>query len=349
MLCNDYTTQLLGLKDILITDVQENQQNLVISIKSAKSAPVCHCCGANTRIHTYRTQLVKDLRVRGKPVLLRLKKRGWRCCSCGISFFEKINFLPKYHRMTQRVYENILRALRENYSMKSVANTFNVSVNTVSRVFDLVSYGLYKLPSVLSIDEFKGNAGNQKYQLILANPHNKKVLDILPIREKTHIIDYFKQFKDRNQVKYLVMDMWKPYYEISWMFPNATIVVDKYHYIRQVYWALDRVRKRVQKLFADQKHIYFKRSKKLLFAPFEKLSQENKDAVKVMLYQHQDLHTAWQLKELFHGFRTCTNSKQGRGILMQWILTAQEARLPEFDACITAFLNWFNPILNSLD
>lgn len=65
--------------------------------------------------------------------------------------------------------------MRENYSMKSIAAKHNVvSVNTVSRIFDIVDYNLYRLPRVLAFDEFKGNAGGQKYQAILTDPTRKE-------------------------------------------------------------------------------------------------------------------------------------------------------------------------------
>jgi transposase len=54
----------------------------------------------------------------------------------------------------------------------------NTSINTVSRVFDIVNYQLYKLPEVIAIDEFKGNAGGEKYQVVITNPKTRKVLDI---------------------------------------------------------------------------------------------------------------------------------------------------------------------------
>lgn len=75
------------------------------------------------------------------------------------------------------------------------------------------------------------------------------------------------------------MDMYSPYFEVCRaMFPKAKIIADKYHYIRQVYWALDRVRKLVQKGFIKEKRIYFKRSRKLLYAPYDKLNDEDKQA-----------------------------------------------------------------------
>lgn len=148
------------------------------------------------------------------------------------------------------------------------------------------------------------------------------------------------------------MDMWQPYHGISkWLFPNAKIIVDRYHYVRQVYWALEKVRKRVQKRSSDEKRIYFKHSKKLLlWAEYDRLNGDSKQALlRLMLSQSYDLHMAWQLKELFISFRRCKSSLDGKKLLRNWILTAQETKLPESAACTTAFTNWFNEILNSLD
>jgi transposase len=58
------------------------------------------------------------------------------------------------------------------------------------------------LPEVISIDEFKGNSGGQKYNTIVADPKGRKVLDILPNRFEGDLIKYFSQFPSKNDVKY---------------------------------------------------------------------------------------------------------------------------------------------------
>lgn len=347
----DCSTDLLGLKDVSVTSVKEDAYALYVHIETKPKECTCPCCRTVTHyIHDYRLQKIRDLPLRGKYLYLLLKKRRYVCKHCGKRFFEKYSFLPRFHRMTQRVYENIIRSLYDSVSMKSVSSGFNVSTNTVSRVFDLVHRKLFKLPKVLSIDEFKGNAGGEKYQVILANPAQRRVLDILPTRYSTDLIEYFKSFQDRNIVEYVVMDMYSPYFEVCRaMFPKAKIIADKYHYIRQVYWALDRVRKLVQKGFVKEKRIYFKHSRKLLYAPYDSLSDEDKQALRIMLSQDFNLQEAWQLKEMFRDFRQCKSSDAGRKILRDWLLTAQECNIPEFKDCITAFTNWFKEILNSLD
>ena len=92
-------------------------------------------------------------------------------------------------------------------SDKGVATQFNISSTTALRYFDLVEYRCVKLPQVLSIDEFKGNAGGEKYQCILTDPDGRKVMDILPNRFEEDLIRYFKAFPNRSDVKFFVTDM----------------------------------------------------------------------------------------------------------------------------------------------
>lgn len=130
--------------------------------------------------------------------------------------------------MTQRLISPIINEMKSTYSLKSVAKRANVSTPAVCRVFKYVSYSLTKLPTFLSIDEFKGNIEAGKYQCIITDPHNRK------------------------DVKYFVMDMWKPYKDFAETFFNsATIVIDKYHFIRQAIWAFERVRSRILHIMAS--------------------------------------------------------------------------------------------------
>src|SRR5690606_10050131 len=121
-------------------------------------------------------------------------------------------------------------------SMTSVAKCANVSVPTVTRIFNYVNYTVPTLPKVLCIDEFKGNAETGKYQCILVDGEKNKVLDILPDRSQSHLVSYFKEIprRERSDVKFFVCDMWQPYVDLARIyFPNAKIIIDKYHFIRQ--------------------------------------------------------------------------------------------------------------------
>ena len=99
------------------------------------------------------------------------------------------------------------------------------------------------LPKVLSIDEFKGNSGGQKFQAILTDARDHRLFDILPSRNQTDLMQYLLSFPNRKDVQYLITDMNQVYRDLAvQFFPNAKIVIDKFHVVRYVTWALENVR-----------------------------------------------------------------------------------------------------------
>ena len=153
--------------------------------------------------------------------------------------------------------------------------------------------------------------------------------------------------KERNNVKVLVMDMHSNYKEIRWLFPSVEIVVDKYHFVRQVYFALDNVRKRIQKQFSHDKILHFKHNRYALWKDFKDLKEETKILLLRMLDHNGDLYSAWTFKEWFSKIKKLKNHDEAKSALHNWIVCAENENIPEFKSCITAFKNWFGYILNS--
>ena len=71
--------------------------------------------------------------------------------------------------------------LKEVQNVSAVARQVGISPSTIFRRIEDIKYPKPSvLPQVLSIDEFKGNAGGEKFQAILTDPKNHKIFDILP-------------------------------------------------------------------------------------------------------------------------------------------------------------------------
>ena len=350
MLYKHFTEKLLGLQDVEIEKIEEIDNTVHIYCQLKRKMHHCpHCSAKTDKIHDYRQQVVKDIPAFGKRILIHLKKRRYRC-TCGKRFAEKNTFLPRYHRMTNRLCAYIIDKLRMEISFTSVAREVNLSVPTVVRVFDLVSYSPKSLPIALSIDEFKGNTNNEKYQCILTDPVNKIVLDILPKRTESYLSDYFNQFdkSERDKVNYFVSDMWKTFANISnvW-FKNSTHIVDKYHWVRQVMWAFENVRKEEQKKFNKTHRRYFKKSRKLLLKRYEELTDEQKQQVNIMLYASPTLSTAHFYKEDFLKILDCDNREAARKAMSEWINSSFDCGIPQFEKCAKTMVNWLTGILNS--
>ena len=351
MLYEDNTAKLLGLEDVIVKKVRDEGQEKHIEIELPRRRHVCPCCGTETdQIHDYRMQKIRDISSFGKNVYLHLRKRRYVCNCCGKRFYEENSFLPRYHRMTSRKNARIIEDFRDTVSASYIAKKHNISVSTALRYFNLVAYSCKKLPEVLSIDEFKGDADGEKYQTILTDPNNRKIMDILPNRKKSDLIRYFRQFKNRNEVKYFIMDMNPHFREVAEIcFPKATIVIDRYHVTRQVIWALERVRKEVQKHLSGEWRRFCKHSKALLNKPPQKLSDEERQKLRIILGLSTRLEQAYYLKNDFLFLMHSPNSEVAEELLSDWIVSTENAHLPEFYECTRAIHNWSKYILNSFD
>ena len=250
--------------------------------------------------------------------------------------------------MTQRTILALIDRLRDCRSYSSVAREFRLSVPTVIRFFRNVRYSKpVQLPEVLGIDEFKGNSGGEKFHGILTDLGKKQVIDIMKTRYEHDLCDYFKKY-DRSGVKYFVSDMYKPYAEIAaCYFPNATYVIDKYHWIRQAIWAFEAVRKDVQKQFSKQYRIYFKKSRHLLLKHMDKLKPEQRQQVFIMLDISPTLSTAYFLKEQLYAILSENDPDKQKKLFSNWIEEAEESDIPAFAKCANTYRNWFTPITNS--
>ena len=354
MLSIDYTQKLLNLQGVLVKKVTSVHSFTMIDIEMPVTTHTCPHCGTHTSyIHDYRRQLIKDIPAFGQAVILNYRRRRYRCPHCGKCFSEQHPFVPRYHRMTSRLVAHIIDQLRCECSFTSVAKSVNLSVSTVIRVFDMLSFPHpQKLPHVFAIDEFKGNTGNIKYQCIITDPASKRVLDILPDRSQQQLIDYLKQWhsKSRKRVRYFVSDMWQQYTDIaSAFFKNATQVIDRYHFIRQIIWAFDNVRKRVQKLYGDRNRKLFKHSKRLLIKRSSKLKDYEKERINAMMYISDELRQAYYLKEEFYTIIDAQSREEAKKLMADWILSAQNSGIPEYTSCSNTLINWQTGILNSFD
>ena len=348
----EYTTELLKLEDAQIERMEETEEEIILQISLKRKMHNCPRYKAETdQVHDYRIRAVRDLSIRGKPLKLLYRRRRYFCPSGGKRFSEACAFLGKYQRFTYQVTERIMQLLHHRWSMKDIARDTRTSVSGVARCLALYPQGkLRELPRVLSFDEFKGNANGERFQCILTAPEERRILDILPDRKGSTIQSYLRSFSNRQDVQYVVMDMNQGYRDIARaFFPQAKIVIDRFHVARYCTWAMDDVRRAVQKHLLPASRKHFKRSRRLLIARRALLSEEDRAAVDVMLHFSERLYQAYALKELFFQFMDAKSSSTAAELLSKWFDAYDRLQLPEFSPCRRMLKNWKPYILNAFD
>lgn len=351
MLYSDCIEKLIQLEDVIVTNIECIEKEMHIYLRMEQRVHRCPRCGTFTsKIHDYRIQLVKDVSICGFNTILHLKKRRHVCNSCGKRFYEKISFLPKYHRFTNRVFMQVFEQLKDCRSIKNIAGANNMSPPTAAKVVNMIGHTTNKLPEVLAIDEFRGNAEGERFQCILADPKNHKVLDILPTRKHEDIYHYLGKFKNHNDVKVVVMDMSGGYKSLmKRLFPQAAIVTDKYHYVRQICYAIEKVRIEEQKRHSGRWRKYFKRSKAVLLKNPSKLTTEDRLQLENIFRISPKLEKAYALKQMFEHFKDSGTRHDASLRLARFIMEAQKSELEPFVKVSFTYQRWSKEILNSFE
>lgn len=346
-----------GFEDVIITKMERVEERLSIHVELPVKEHVCPSCKNRTqKIHDYRLQKIKHLKIFERHTLLFYKRRRY-ACSCGKRFSEMNTLVERYQRFSVELNQAIKIRSIKGKTFKETAEVYGTSPSSVVRRFDklaeeTVNEEAKELPKVIAIDEYKGDTREGKYQLIIANGLTKEPIDILPNRYKNTLKHYLRKYG--AQVEVVVMDMSQSFKAaVQQALGKPVIVADRFHFVRYIYWALDGVRRRVQSNWHDydrkkckkMRHVFYKRS--------SRLSDDDKWYLKRYLEMSPELRRAYELKEMF--CKWFDEAKQNgedhilqtKSSLYRLYEEIDNAGIPEFQRAAQTLKNWQIEILNS--
>ena len=265
----DYTKLMLNIED---KNIYFNENCLeIVNIKGIKTkvfhgyltyipnyCPKCGCVNESfddiIKWNWKRNCKIKVTKACSYNTLLMLDKQRFLCKNCNRTFTASTNVVDFHKQISNDTNLNIKLDLMEKGSEKDIAKRNNVSPNHVNRILDTISqdkliknYG--KLPEKMGIDEFNATKDTKsKMAFIIVNQDSRNIFDINNSRLSYDIEKYFKRYskQERDKVKLITMDLYKPYYKIMHnLFKNAILISDRFHIVIQPRNALDNTRKRL--------------------------------------------------------------------------------------------------------
>lgn len=157
-------------------------------------------------------------------------------------------------------------------------------------------------PKVIGIDEFSLRKGHT-YRLVVSDLERKRPIWFGGEDRSEESLDRFYQWlgsKKSQKIKLAVMDMWKAFRNSTANnAPQAGILFDKFHVMRHLNEALDKVRKREYARLTGRSREYIKGQKYMLLSRWEHLNSDGRESLKKLLKANKRLHTAYLLKESF--------------------------------------------------
>lgn len=225
-------------------------RTLSIFLKPAAKVLVCEKCGGRCQqVHDVSIRRVRDLPMFQFRVVLHVpRRRGW-CPSCNGPRLEKLDWLGRYQRVTNRFAEAVEQLLR-SASVQAVAAFFELDWHTVKAIDKNGLAARLVEPDwasirYLAMDEFALHKGH-RYATVVVEPVTRQVLWVGEGRSRETARRFFDQLPAgvAERIEAVAIDMTTAYeLEIKAHCPQAEVVFDLFHvvakYGREV---IDRVR-----------------------------------------------------------------------------------------------------------
>ena len=213
--------------------------------------PYCGSWGCIKKNGT-KTSMVKILKVSELDTYLQLKKQIYKCNDCKKKITAHTPEIDYRCRISNNVKHSIIKYSKEILPHIFLARIHNVSNMTIQRVLNRIydNEKLYKhnLPENICIDEFTAMKRTMAFNF--CDAETGKTIDVILDRTLENLIKYFKYYmiEAREKVKFVVMDMYKPYISlINEVFPNAKIIIDMFHIVQLISKSFNNTRIKIMK------------------------------------------------------------------------------------------------------
>lgn len=251
---------------------------------------------------------------------------------------ERLEVLANNPFYTKRFAFYVGKRCRES-SIKAVAKELRLDWQTVKDLEkqymgeQLRRYPA-RAPRVVGIDEISVRKGHD-YRIVVSDLERRR-----PIwfggqdRSEESMDQFFGNLGPRKcrKIRLAVMDMWKPFRQSTQHHaPQAAVLFDKFHVLRQLGEALDHVRKSEYARLTGPQRRFIKGQKYTLLAHRENLKADGRKSLGLLLAANKRLNAAYLLKESFGQLWDYTHPTWASKFFENWRSALKWQRLKPYE------------------
>jgi transposase len=350
---NEFLEMILDIKEIQVDRFEVQDRSLHIHCSSIFEEAICpHCLKKRQIVNQTYVRKFRDLPIAGKEVYLHLSQRQFYCLDCARHFNERFSFVDPKRTMTRRYERHVYECCKAS-TIQKISAQENLVWQTVNEVCqrgarkELEERPVSKV-RVVGIDEFAIKKGHRHYATVIVDLERVEIIDILEYRDQEKLIEYFKNRGAGwcEGIEVFCSDMWQGFLNTAKaVFPNATLVVDRFHFFGYLNKALDSERKSLRRQFKNREE--FKRLKWALLKNSEDLTNDHKKKLARAFLLAPQLKLIYQHKEKFRSiFDQRLTREQGEMELNQWIEQAKKIKNKHLNNFLSMLNTWKEYVLN---
>ena len=334
--------------------VRQNDSKILVLLRSRRKCGICPSCDKRCRdVETVYARAVRDLDISQQQCFLIIPEKKIRC-KCGYRGIEKLDFVSKSRRVTQRM-ETYVVGLAEKMSLVDVAQIVRLDWKTIKEIDrDYIKALLPDASQIklrrIAIDEVAIMKGH-KYCTIIRDYDTGVVIKICFSRTYNEVRNALLSLgKEKlEQILFVSLDMWDPYIKaFTELCPQAKLVFDKFHVVKKVNEALDTIRKKEFSKADPKERKLMKHKRFIILKRRENLKQEEREGLRKIMKKNNKLYKAYLLKEqilsIFSDTRSTFEQIQKR--LNVWFENIYNNHMKEFYSVVSMMKNHLYGILN---
>ncbi len=271
-------------------------------------------------------------------IFLDVEIRRVLCCQYGKVKQEKLGWLADYPFYTKRFAFYVGRRCRDS-SIRDVAKELHLDWKTVKSLEkqymrEQVRRAGTPGPKVLGVDEVSLRKGHT-YRIVVSDLERLRPIWFGGQDRSEASLDLFFEWlgpKKSQRIRLAVMDMWKAFRKSTQKHaPQGAILFDKFHVMRHLNEALDKVRKREYARVSEKDRRFIKGQKYTLLSRNENLTTEGRVALKMLLKANKRLNIAYLLKESFSQLWEYKREGWARKFFDNWRASLKWQRLKPYE------------------
>lgn len=224
-------------------------------------------------------------------------------------------------------------------TVKDIAEEFHLNRKSVKELE--IQYMQEKLlragkprPKVIGTDEISIRKGHI-YRIVVSDLEKRRPIWFGGEDRSKESMDLFYEWLGPAITKHIrlaVMDMWKPFEKSTHeKAPQAAILYDKFHVIRHLNEALDKIRKSEYARLTGNSRKFIKGQKYTLLSHRENLTTDGRRSLKTLLAANKRLNTAYILKEEFGQLWDYQSEAWARKFFDNWKASLKWQRLKPYE------------------
>lgn len=271
-------------------------------------------------------------------IYLDLEVRRVDCRRCGAVKRERLDFLVENALHTKRFALYVGRRCRSG-TIRDVAAELHLDWQTVKRLeMDYMREQIQRVgtpgPRLVGIDEISIRKGHS-YRIVVSDLGRRRPIWFGGEDRSEASMDQFYRFlgeKKAKRIRLAVMDMWKPFRNSTHRHaPQASILFDKFHIMKHLGEALDKIRKSEYARLEGKQRRFIKGQKYTLLSHPQNLTGTARKNLKLLLAANKRLNTAYVLKESFGQLWDYNREAWARKFFDNWRASLKWQRLKPYE------------------